>query len=95
MTEQRVFASVWDALEDDPAEAAKLKAMSGLLIAIQESVRSWNVENVAAAERLGISPRRLGDILKGRIDKFSLDDLVRLATRAGLSIKLDVVRPAA
>jgi predicted XRE-type DNA-binding protein len=35
MTVER-FDSVWDALENSPAEAANMKARSGLMIAIQE-----------------------------------------------------------
>ena len=37
---------------------------------------------------------RLNDLVRGRIDKFSLDALMNLAARAGLSI-LKIVRPAA
>ena len=37
MSEQR-FDSVWDAIEDRPAEAANMKARSDLVIAIREVV---------------------------------------------------------
>ena len=38
---------------------------------------------------------RLNDLLRGRINKFSLDALVTLASRAGLAVRLDVQTPAA
>jgi predicted XRE-type DNA-binding protein len=38
---------------------------------------------------------RLNDLLRGRIDKFSLDALVDIATRAGLSVRVKTVRRAA
>ena len=37
---------------------------------------------------------RLNALLKGRIDQFSLDALVNVATRAGMSVRL-VVKKAA
>ena len=89
------FASVWDAIEGDPAEAASLKARSELMIAIRQTIEGWDVEKAAAAQRLGIPRKRLTDLFKGHIDEFSLDDLVRLAALAGLSVALEVVRPAA
>ena len=38
---------------------------------------------------------RLNDLLRGRIGKFSLDALMVLAGRAGLTVRLEILRPAA
>ena len=42
------------------------------------------------AEMLGITQPRLNDLLKDRVDKFSLDALVSLAKKAGLRVTLSV-----
>ena len=42
------------------------------------------------ASRLGITQPRLNDLLRGKINKFSLDTLLILATRAGLKIKIEI-----
>ena len=89
------FKSVWDAIESSPAEAANMKARSDVLIAIRKVVEAWNVTQAEAAQRLGINQPRVNDLLRGRIDKFSLDALMNLAARAGLSVRVKVVRPAA
>ncbi len=94
MKEQR-FKSVWDAIESSPAEAANMKARSDVMIAIREVVDKWNVTQAEAAKRLGITQPRLNDLVRGRLDKFSLDALMNLATRAGLTVRVKVVRPAA
>ncbi|ABD87143.1 helix-turn-helix domain-containing protein [Rhodopseudomonas palustris] len=94
MTEQ-IFDSVWDALENSPAEAANMKARSGLLIAIRDVVDSWQLTQAEAAKRLGVTQPRMNDLLRGRIDKFSLDALMMLATGAGLTVEWRVVKPAA
>ena len=46
------------------------------------------------AEVLGLTPPRLNALLKGKIGLFSLDALVNIATRAGLSVRLLVKKAA-
>jgi predicted XRE-type DNA-binding protein len=92
---KRRFASVWDAIEPTRAKAANMKARAEMMIAIRETVAAWNITQAAAAKRLGLTQPRMNDLLRGRIDKFSLDALMNLATRAGIAVRLEVVRPAA
>ena len=91
----QVFASVWDALEDSPAEAANMRLRSELMIAIQEAVAGWKLTQAEAARRLDVTQPRLNDLLRGRIGKFSLDALILLAERAGLSVRVQIERAAA
>ena len=93
MTEER-FESVWDALEDSPAEAANMKARSGLMIAIQQAVADWKLTQAEAAKRLGVTQPRMNDLLRGRIDKFSLDALMILAISAGLTVEWRIAKAA-
>ncbi len=90
MTKTRTFANVWDALEDSPEDAAIMTMRSNVMIAIKDKVRSWNTTQARAARRLGITQPRLNDLLHGKINKFSLDTLTTLASRAGLKVKIDV-----
>lgn len=94
MKEQR-FKSVWDAIESSPTEAANMKARSDVLMAIRKVVDGWDVTQAEAARKLGINQPRMNDLLRGKIDKFSLDALMNLAARAGLSVQVKVVRRAA
>jgi len=91
---RRRFASVWDAIEPSRATAANMKARAEMMIAIRESVAAWGITQATAAKRLGLTPR-MNDLLRGRINKFSLDALINLATRAGLSVRVEVVKTAA
>ena len=87
MTSQK-FNSVWDALEDTESEAASMKARSELMIALQEKVEGMNLTQAKAGKRLGITQPRLNDLLRGRINRFSLDALFDLASRAGISVQI-------
>jgi predicted XRE-type DNA-binding protein len=55
--------------------------MSNVMIAINDEVRGWDTTQARAARRLGITQPRLNDLLHGKINKFSLDTLLTLATR--------------
>ena len=77
------FADVFDALADTPAEAVDLKARSDLLSALGDRVKAWKLPRSAAAKRLGITLARLDDLLRGKLGRFSLDDLVSLTAAAG------------
>jgi len=94
MKRQR-FRSVWDAIETSPSQAANMKARSEMMMAIRETVDAWKVTQAVAAKRLGLTQPRMNDLVRGRINKFSLDALINLAGRAGLSIRVEVIRPAA
>jgi len=94
MREQR-FRNVWDAIENSPEQVANMKARSDVLIAIRKTVDGWKVTQTVAARRLGITQPRMNDLMRGRINKFSLDALTNLAARAGLSVRVRVTRSAA
>lgn len=91
----QVFASVWDALEDSPAAAANMRLRSELMAAVQEAVADWGLIQAEAARRLDVTQPRLNDLLRGRIGRFSLDALILLAERAGLSVRVQIERVAA
>ena len=97
MTDDAVqtFASVWDALEETPGEAANMRLRSELAIAVRGAVEGWRLTQAQAANRLGVTQPRLNDLLRGRIGRFSLDALVGLAERAGLAVRIEIARDAA
>ncbi len=88
------FDDVFDALSETPAEAANMKARADLLSGIRSRVEAWGLAQDEAAKRLGISRPRLNDLLRGKIDKFSLDALVNIATAAGLTLHIELVTAA-
>ena len=92
MTE--AFDSVFDALADTPAEAANLTARADLLLGLRERVKAWDVPQDQAAKRLGLTRPRLNDLLRGKLDKFSLDALVNAATAAGFKLHIQLEEAA-
>jgi predicted XRE-type DNA-binding protein len=89
------FDDVWDAIEDTPAKAANMRARADLTIAIHKTIDAWDVTQAAAAKRLGLTQPRMNDLIRGRINKFSLDALINMAFAAGLTVRVQVSRKAA
>ena len=87
--------SVWDALVDTPEEAENLRVRSRLMRAIRRVVKTWDVSQKEAAQRLHITQPRLNDLLKGKIEKFSLDALVNMLASADLELEVRISNKAA
>ena len=88
------FDNVFEALAETPVEAANMTVRADLLVAIRERVRSWEVSQEKAAERLGLTRPRLNDLMRGKLDKFSLDALVNIACAAGFVAHVQLIEAA-
>ncbi|MBZ9737264.1 XRE family transcriptional regulator [Mesorhizobium sp. CA18] len=84
------FASVWDAIEDTPAEAENMKIRSTLMMALERHIRAKGWTQAEAARRLGVTQPRVSDLLRGKINLFALDTLVNMAVAAGLHVEVRV-----
>ncbi|MDA8383638.1 MAG: XRE family transcriptional regulator [Betaproteobacteria bacterium] len=88
------FASVWDAIEDTPAEAENMKLRSILMTALKDHLTRTGMSQVQAAKLLGVTQPRVSDLFRGKINLFGLDALVNMATAAGLHIEMHVQEAA-
>src|SRR3546814_12415088 len=77
------LAGVFDAIADTPEEATELRTRADLMRGITARVKLWDVPLGEAAKRLGLTPPRLNDLLRGKFKRFSLDDLMTAAKAAG------------
>jgi predicted XRE-type DNA-binding protein len=87
------FASVWDAIEATPQEAANMKARALLLMAVQAWLAQFEGTQKDAAILLAVTQPRLSDLKRGHIELFSLDALMNIATAAGLAPTVQVTTP--
>lgn len=86
----RGSGNVFKDLGFSPEEAENLRLRAELMMRIEDAYREGGLTQADAAKRLGLTQPRLNLLLKGRIDLFSLDALVLIATRAGMSVRLAV-----
>ncbi len=91
---QETYPSVWDAIEDTPAEAENMKLRAKLMMALEQHIVSSGWTQAEAARRLGVTQPRISDLKRGKIDLFALDGLVTMAVAAGLSVEMIVTEAA-
>lgn len=88
------FNSVWDAIEDTPGEAAHMKARAELMTAIAENIRKNGLTQADAAKVFGVTQPRVSDLVRGKIDLFSIDTLVQMLASAGMRVEMKLKKAA-
>ena len=71
-------------------EAQNLLLRTDLMIKIEQLIKKSGLIQSEAAKVLGITQLRINDLLKGRIEKFSLDALVNMVASAGMEVKMTI-----
>jgi predicted XRE-type DNA-binding protein len=95
MTDKQRFSSVWDAIEDTPQQAASMRARSELMMNLTEVIRERGMTQGDAAALFGVTQPRVSDLMRGKINLFSLDTLIDMAATAGMSPTVKVSKPKA
>ena len=93
MSKQR-FQSVWDAIEDTPQLAASMRARSELIIELTELIKKRGMTQTDAAKMFGVTQPRISDLMRGKVELFSLDALVDMADIAGLAPYVKIKKAA-
>lgn len=95
MTDTQRFTSVWDAIENTPQEAASMKARSALMMGLSEVIRQQGITQAQAAALWGVTQPRVSDLMRGKVNLFSLDTLMDMAATAGMAPTIQVTLPKA
>ena len=77
-----------------PDEAQNLLLRSELMSRIERFVRSSGLTQKECSVRMGVTQPRLNDLLRAKIDKFSLDALVNILGRVGMRVEMRVRKAA-
>ena len=91
---QERFVNVWDAIEDTPEAAENMRLRSELMMALKNHLTHSGMSQAEAAKLFGVTQPRVSDLMRGKINLFSLDALVNMAAAAGLHIEMRVLEAA-
>jgi predicted XRE-type DNA-binding protein len=75
-------------------EAENLKLRSMLMMRVEKFVSESGLTQAEAAKVLGVTQPRLNQLLKGKIQLFSLDALVNMIASAGMRVTMSVKKAA-
>ncbi len=67
-------------------EAENLRIRSELMARLRRVIQSKELTQAAAARLFGVTQPRVSDLVRGRIELFSIDTLVNMLARAGVRV---------
>jgi predicted XRE-type DNA-binding protein len=88
------FDSVWDAIEDTPEDAENMKLRSALMTALKAHLARTGISQSQAAKLFRVTQPRVSDLMRGKINLFSLDALVNMASAAGMQVEMRLRKAA-
>jgi predicted XRE-type DNA-binding protein len=88
----KAFKSAWDAIEDTPAQAENMRLRSSLMMAISEHIRVADLNQTQAAKLFAVTQPRISDLMRGKINLFSIDTLIAMLSAAGIGIEMRLRR---
>ena len=69
-------------------QAENLKIRAQLMQELTQIIQSSYSTQLEAAENLGITQSRVSDLKRGKIQKFTIDNLVNMMSKSGYSVEL-------
>src|SRR5262245_45428267 len=91
----KVHRSTGDVFRDlgfSAEESGSLRLRADLMIQIHRLIERSKLTQAAAAKMLGVTQPRISDLVRGKIDLFSIDTLVDMLARAGIRVGLTIQR---
>ncbi|MCB1055438.1 MAG: XRE family transcriptional regulator [Acidobacteria bacterium] len=89
-TIQESSGNVFTDLGFEPEAALNLKLRADLMIEISKLIEARGLTQTAAAELLKVTQPRVSDLVRGKIDRFSVDSLIEMLGHAGAEVSLVV-----
>ena len=86
----RSTGNVFEDLGFPPVEAEHLRIRSALMAEVRKVIEDQGLTQVRAATLFGVSQPRVSDLMRGKIDLFSIDALIEMLARAGVRVELVV-----
>jgi len=81
-----VFADLGYSLD----EAAILQMRADLMANLRKFIKTKKLTQTEAAKIFGVSQSRVSDLITGKWEKFSLEMLITLVTKAGMHVTLKI-----
>lgn len=77
----------YDRFSSDPAEYNKKSLKEKLAITLIQLIRAQSWTQAAASKTLKVSQPRISNLMRGKIDRFSVDSLLEMMFRVGYSFE--------
>lgn len=89
---RRSTGNVFRDLGFSPEEAENLKIRTDLMIRLSQLIERRRLTQAQAADLFKVTQPRVSDLVRGKIDRFSIDTLVAMLGHAGVRVQVLVGR---
>lgn len=89
---QRSSGNVFRDVGFPPEVAENLRIRSELMVQVRRILEGRKLTQAAGAQLFGVTQPRISDLVRGRIELFSIDGLVNMLAHAGVHVTLTVKR---
>ena len=86
----RSRGNVFEDLGFPAAEAENLRIRAGLMLALRNLIEARHMKQREAAELFNVTQPRISDLVRGRIERFSIDMLVNMLARGNVRVDVHV-----
>jgi predicted XRE-type DNA-binding protein len=90
MRMQRSSGNVFRDLGFSDDEAENLRVRSDLMISLSKLIEARGLTQAQAAKLLGVTQPRISDLMRGKIQLFSVDSLIEMLGHAGAQVSVIV-----
>jgi predicted XRE-type DNA-binding protein len=80
--------NIFEDLRFEKAEAANLKTRADLMLTLKEYIQSQGWTQKQAAKFFGETQPRISNLMNGEINRFSIDKLIEMLSRAEIEVKV-------
>ena len=95
MKTKKSSGNVFKDLGFNREEAENLRVRAMLMAALEKYIRQEGMTQAEAAGKLGVTQPRISDLMRGKIEVFSIDTLVAMLAQVGLRVKIQITKAKA
>lgn len=89
-TRSRRYANAFEAVGFTRREAEHLRIRADLMIEVKRVIEARGITQAEAAKLFHVTQPRVSDLIRGKIDRFSIDTLVEMLSRVGIDVTITV-----
>jgi predicted XRE-type DNA-binding protein len=90
MKVQQSSGNVFRDLGFGAKESESLRLRAELMVEVRRLIEGRKLTQRSAASLLGVTQPRISDLIRGKIDLFSIDTLVNMLARAGMRVQIRI-----
>ncbi|MBI5526025.1 MAG: XRE family transcriptional regulator [Deltaproteobacteria bacterium] len=95
ITRKKSTGNVFSDLGFGREETGNFRIRATLMAEVEKHIRRRGLSPAEAAREMGVTQPRISDLMRGKIDVFSVDTLITMLTTLGLKVTVTVNRAKA